>query len=165
MTQTEALKMALEAYLCREMPAGTVIGDPKWWVPRIANTIKEALAQPEQEPVGVVCVDISNAHMMYGTQYLGQQPDKKTVMLFKDLELGTQFYTTQPQRKPLMEWQTIETAPKTGRELILLLTPSKWPQIAYSKSWWTTGFSVENKPTHWMPIPPIEAAIGIKDGS
>ena len=43
----EALKMALEAYLCREMPAGTVIGDPKWWAAKIANAIKEALAQPE----------------------------------------------------------------------------------------------------------------------
>ena len=43
----EALKLALEAYLCREMPAGTVIGDPKWWAAKIANAIKEALAQPE----------------------------------------------------------------------------------------------------------------------
>ena len=50
-TQTEALKLALEAYLSREMPVGTVIGDPKWWAPRIANAIKEALAQPEKEPV------------------------------------------------------------------------------------------------------------------
>lgn len=54
----EAMTLALEAYLCREMPAGTVIGDPKWWVPKIANAIKEALnhipdakkmvAQPEK---------------------------------------------------------------------------------------------------------------------
>jgi hypothetical protein len=47
--EREALKLALEEYLCREMPAGTVIGDPKFWVPRIATAIKEALAQPEQE--------------------------------------------------------------------------------------------------------------------
>ena len=47
----EALKLALEAYLCREMPAGTIIGDPKWWAPKIASAIKEALAQPSQEPV------------------------------------------------------------------------------------------------------------------
>ena len=40
----EALNLALEAYLCREMPAGTVIGAPKWWTPRIANAVKEALA-------------------------------------------------------------------------------------------------------------------------
>ena len=52
MTKDEALKLALEAYLCREMSAGTVIGDPKWWASRIANAIKEALAQPDQEPVG-----------------------------------------------------------------------------------------------------------------
>ena len=50
-------------------------------------------------------------------------------------------------------WQPIETAPKDGRELILLLTPSNWPQVAYSNTWWQGGFSVENKPTHWMPLP------------
>jgi len=60
---------------------------------------------------------------------------------------------------PAREWQPIETAPKTGRELILLLPPSKWPQLAYSNTWWTTGCSVENKPTHWIPIPPVDAAL------
>lgn len=52
-------------------------------------------------------------------------------------------------------WQPIETAPKDGRELILLLTPSNWPQVAYSNTWWQGGFSVENKPTHWMPLPTL----------
>ena len=51
------------------------------------------------------------------------------------------------------EWQPISTAPKDGRELILLLTPSNWPQVAYSNTWWISGFSMENKPTHWMPLP------------
>jgi hypothetical protein len=48
MTKNEALKLALEAYLCREMPAGTIIGDPKWWATKIAAAIKEALAQPPE---------------------------------------------------------------------------------------------------------------------
>lgn len=51
------------------------------------------------------------------------------------------------------EWQPIETAPKDGRQLILLLTPSGLPQVAYSNTWWTAGFSVECKPTHWIPLP------------
>lgn len=55
-------------------------------------------------------------------------------------------------------WQPIETAPKGGRDLILLLTPSRFPQVAYSNTWWTSGFSVENKPTHWMPLPAAPAA-------
>lgn len=54
-------------------------------------------------------------------------------------------------------WQDIASAPRKGRELILLLTPSRYPQLAYSNTWWTSGFSVENKPTHWMPIPPLPA--------
>ena len=48
--QVEAMKLALEAYLCREMPAGTIIGDPKWWVPKIAMALREALEeQPAQQ--------------------------------------------------------------------------------------------------------------------
>lgn len=45
------MQQTLEAYLSREMPAGTVIGDPKWWAPKIAAALEAALAQPEQEPV------------------------------------------------------------------------------------------------------------------
>lgn len=56
------------------------------------------------------------------------------------------------------QWQPIETAPKGGRDLILLLTPSDFPQFAYSNTWWTAGFSVECKPTHWMPLPPPPGA-------
>lgn len=52
-------------------------------------------------------------------------------------------------------WLPIETAPKDGRDLILLLTPSGWPQVAYSNTWWTSGFSVECTPTRWMPLPPV----------
>ena len=55
-------------------------------------------AQPAQEPVGVVCVDTSHAHIVYGSQYLGRQPDKKTAMFFKDCEVGEQLYTLPPQR-------------------------------------------------------------------
>ena len=40
----EAMTLALEDYLSREMPAGTVIGDPKWWAGKIANL----LAKQEQ---------------------------------------------------------------------------------------------------------------------
>lgn len=52
-------------------------------------------------------------------------------------------------------WKEIDSAPIDGRRLILLLTPSGFPQVAYSNTWWTAGFSVECKPTHWMPIPEL----------
>lgn len=42
------MQQTLEAYLSCEMPAGTVIGDPKWWAPKIAAALESALAQPEQ---------------------------------------------------------------------------------------------------------------------
>lgn len=55
-------------------------------------------------------------------------------------------------------WQPIDTAPRTGRQMILLLTPSRWPQVAWSNTWWTAGFSVECKPTHWMPLPAVPSS-------
>jgi hypothetical protein len=54
-------------------------------------------------------------------------------------------------------WQPIETAPRDGRQMILLLTPSRFPQVAFSNTWWTAGFSVECKPTHWRRIEPLPA--------
>lgn len=52
------------------------------------------------------------------------------------------------------EWQPIETAPKTGRQAILLWGSNyNEPQKAYSDTWWTSGFSVENKPSHWQLYP------------
>lgn len=52
-----------------------------------------------------------------------------------------------------MSWQPIETAPRDGRQMILLLTASGWPQVAFSNTWWIGGFSMGVGPTHWMPLP------------
>lgn len=37
------------AWLCREMPAGTVIADPEWWVPRIARAMLANSAKQEKQ--------------------------------------------------------------------------------------------------------------------
>jgi hypothetical protein len=58
-----------------------------------------------------------------------------------------------------MEWQPIETAPKDGRQLILLKTPySPDGTPAYSNTWWTCGFSVECTPTHWKLAHNVEVS-------
>ena len=51
-------------------------------------------------------------------------------------------------------WRPIETAPRTGREMILMIGPSRFPNVAFSNTWWQSGSSVECTPTHWMPLPP-----------
>ncbi len=52
------------------------------------------------------------------------------------------------------EWQPIETAPRKGRQAIYIWGPNyREPQKVYADSWWTCGFSVETKPTHWQPLP------------
>ena len=61
-------------------------------------------------------------------------------------------------------WLPIESAPRGGRTMILLLTPSRFPQVAFSNTWWTAGFSVECKPTHWHPIEELPAAPAQPDG-
>ena len=88
-TQTEALKLALEALessrvfvTSREKikhPEGT-----DWYDERI-TAIKEALAQPEQEPVAWM------------------QPDEVHISLWKDNYHIIPLYTTPPQRKPLSD--------------------------------------------------------------
>ena len=113
----EALKLALEAYLCREMPAGTVIGDPKWWAAKIANAIKAALAQPEQEPLeywnaveGWVKINEVREHfdsVGCGTIYKTAGEDRVPV------------YTTPPQRTwvGLTEDEAIELLPEGDWEI------------------------------------------------
>jgi hypothetical protein len=59
---------------------------------------REALEQPEQEPVATVAMDVSGAHLSWDGQYLGQRPDMKIAMLLKDLPVGTLLYTHHPRR-------------------------------------------------------------------
>ena len=59
-----------------------------------------------------------------------------------------------------MEWQPIETAPKDGREQILLKVPyNQEGVLAWSNTWWISGFSAENKPTHWKLATPSNEAV------
>jgi hypothetical protein len=54
MTQDEAMKLALDA-LDRSLPRLAPYGEQDWLDSKAAITaIKEALAQPEQEPVGLI---------------------------------------------------------------------------------------------------------------
>ena len=101
MTKDEALKLALEALeVCEQSNYGR-----NWVWPDTAHptamanvkesitAIKEALAQPEQEPVAYVKVlpmghNQENRHFADGLEHLPP---------------GTPLYTTPPQRKPLTD--------------------------------------------------------------
>ena len=79
---------------------------------------KEVMKQEQNEPVGVVGMDVSRPHMRsLDGQYLGQKPDTKTVMLFKDLEVGTNLYTTplkQEQGESVSWWNGNKLDKRTG---------------------------------------------------
>jgi hypothetical protein len=76
-TKDEALRMALEA-----LEYHTAQTRPISKTQQAITAIEEALAQPEQEPVGEV-----SGH------------DWSTGLLYKDLEPGTPLYTAPPKRE------------------------------------------------------------------
>lgn len=39
MNQNDQMREALREFLVQEMPAGTVIGNPEWWVPKIMQAL------------------------------------------------------------------------------------------------------------------------------
>jgi hypothetical protein len=92
----EALKLALEALeVANSCVDGYYIPKGKAHLPEIElaiTAIKEALAQPEQEPVAWVC---HGTHGHHDIDFLEEDVDS--------LSVGTQLYTTPPQRKPLTD--------------------------------------------------------------
>lgn len=57
-----------------------------------------------------------------------------------------------------MEWQSIETAPKDGAEIIIY--DAGWSESGIAHCWWDGNWQVVGReditrtiPTHWMPIP------------
>ena len=69
------------------------------WLKKDSNYFSQPKCLPE--PVGVVGTDIGGTHLMYGSQYVGKTPDKKTAIFFKDVPVGSPLYTSPPKR----EWQ------------------------------------------------------------
>lgn len=59
-----------------------------------------------------------------------------------------------------MNWQPIESAPKDGTKILLLLKDSDVPHSGYYKiryswriAWDDYDLSDNDGPTHWMPLP------------
>jgi hypothetical protein len=67
-----------------------------------------------------------------------------------------------------LEWQPIETAPKDGTIVLLVIDHGKWGEKVWTGLWddgWMVIYGkARNAPTHWMPLPAppaaIDAAIG-----
>lgn len=105
-----------------------------------------------------------------------------TAAIFKaeDVPLGTKIYAAPPQQPAQVEWQPIETAPKTGRSLLLghFNSAGNWrtlrgrwftkAQIEYEwengddfeEGWFEESVEADDipnvwatTPTHWMPLP------------
>ena len=111
MTKDEALKLTLEA-LEEYVNVVVSVNDPNEWTPKVADAgeparkaitaIKEALAQPEQEPVAWVHhLTFKNLNSFERSRYSTTLAKKQTDACCIPL------YTTPPQRKPLSDEEII----------------------------------------------------------
>jgi hypothetical protein len=116
------------------------------FVTRWADEMEKAM----REPVAKVAVQMTGGNA--GIAWYAAPVDP--TLSLPPLADGTLLYALPPDAAG-ESWQPIETAPTKGRQMILLLTPSRYPQVAWSNTWWKSGFSVECKPTHWMPLPEL----------
>lgn len=66
-------------------------------------------------------------------------------------------------REFILVWQPIETAPKDGRYVLLMIPawyhPPRWRVARWKDTGATSGFEgyYGPEPTHWMPLPPPPA--------
>jgi hypothetical protein len=103
MTKDEALKLALEA-LEEYVNVVVSVNDPNEWTPKVADAgeparkaitaIKEALAQPEQEPVA--WISHKELLVMRGNAYAGAK-DWRVNLGLEPQEGDVGLYTTPPQ--------------------------------------------------------------------
>ena len=104
MTEREALKLALEALEMNPLDTPTDVYDTKYQA--TITAIKEALAQPEQEPVEVFLTDEHQMGFKVGVQsfILDYWPDLQSEVEFMKTQLLTAFARAKaPQRKPLTD--------------------------------------------------------------
>jgi len=164
----EAMTLALEDYLSREMPAGTVIGDPKWWAAKIAN----ALAKQEQrEPVAIVAWQVGgNTVRILGEVkpgdllYTRPQPKEEQDSEFKNFhrQLCERFNCVHDEKDwkrdqvSLIDWIAKEAQPK--REPLTEVQFDAIRDAAFRRTGWDSG----NK---WDKAlkDGVEAAHGIKE--
>ena len=109
MTKDEALKLALEALEMCEVPwTGTLDHN----LTEAITAIKEALAQPEQEPIGWLDSNDKLAEFMH--KDLKAEHDKRDSSTPRAFQIPV--YTTPPQRKP-PQFPTMLRKMWSGREV------------------------------------------------
>lgn len=160
MTQTEALKSAIEfaEYCLEELDLSYMASNQ---AKRLVEKAKEALAQPEQEPVAEIVECPVN----------GQQTVMEIEGRWKFLKYGTKLYTTPPQRKPLTDWidpndkAQERFLPNIGETVIFCCRGETYIGT-HTGGGFQDAFDEENYfntwSCRWMPIP-IPAAHGIKE--
>ena len=139
MTEREALKLALDAF-------GEIAwsNETQWQRDRAKEAItaiKEALAQPEQEPVA---------------QYLGTNGGIPNVKMLKPVNFGADLYTTPPQQELVCVWCAVWA----GQELVE--TPPQRKPLTDEEI--TQVFGVGYVAKEFVEfVRAIEAAHGIKE--
>lgn len=82
------LIVALSAYLVREMPAGTVIGDPVWWAERIAKVVSGVQPPADAVPVEAKPLAEEWSYSTNGEDYKEQEGSRLEILAHALNELG-----------------------------------------------------------------------------
>ena len=68
-----------------------------------------------------------------------------------------------------MEWQPIETAPKDGTRVLLVIDHGEWGDKVWTGLWadgWIVSYGkTTNEPTHWMLLPEAPNDFGKQNGN
>lgn len=128
----EIMQQALEKYLLKEMPAGTVIGDPVWWSFSISKVIEAELAKPEQSQ------SMDEWRSMVVVNLLRRCPNLSKHEL---RELAAHFQSrlpiAQPEQEPVTNSDLYSTAGRLALELECLLLDTK--DISIVSKWWDSA--------------------------
>ena len=150
MTKDEVLKLALEALEFMSHVDSIFANEFDFQI----NAIKEALAQPEQEPVAFASHGVVN--------WIADRQFQHEALLY-----------SAPQRT----WESIETAPKDGTDILLMYVHID-TQVVHNGfwlgasdtddesdiGWWSYEHSEVSRiklddwmtPTYWLPLPKLK---------
>ena len=173
-------------WLAREMPAGTVIGNPRWWAPKIIRAFHDyrTIARERDKLTSPGAAELPDLPDSYGDHCVTDSVRTMREPGYTADQMRAYAQAALNARAGGDGWLPIESAPKSvadGRRVdgiyLLGFIPDAdacdplscmdtiwWepllPNTAGGRGKWCAGKSdIEVSPTHWQPLPTPPAAL------